>query len=1283
MLPPDPKKRRSGRFTTSEPSAPHPVGRGKAVLPAPSGGKKDFTFRARSSGKTLAAAVPSFSLHSNSDTDTGSEASATHSVTQPSPTRFRCVCERGYNGSEFVVHCDQCQEWFHGMCVRITPQDAALATCIYCLPCSKRAQRAKGIKIMKPRTGTNTLPRPSPRTRNSKSLASGTDSKKTGRRSSRLTTQPSASSAPGVKAPSQRRSSANSLSKSQSISQPPIPNHNVVDKATIVKLNDDEDDLSDDDLDLCPICDLECTCGISGDAQPITVTTMVSTYLTSTSNPIIDVPIAARVIDGHDRKSARVTPKSQTSRKAIKNKGRINSPATARDSGNISESDWSSDTTTELGTKTGSSNSRGRKGTRCCSKSLSTTLKNIQKTPPTLITTNREADTDEWIDLLSDSDSSEVAGKLLQAMESDLEAEDELALQAEFEGSAPNSPLSMRSSSTFGYDYSPTSSDSEELYDEFQFIPTDQPGAGAVEDENGEPISQVSPRKSDTSPQKLHQVRKNNWSSSSLDQWDYINLLGWPYESDVYDSLSDGDHESTHSSDTEQQENKLVEIPLSGSPTTQQPSPLDDHVSSSYEDGYRSDVASDHFAESDGDDPVTSANFPLRLDHSFPYIRTPEPPTLLSTLSSLSTFGFQAPTPAPTPLLTAHPPPSALSLSDLSYVNSLINQDHRAMSDGFANLGGQASTQFERAHTDCPSPTGEQWDSKMASLLSQSLTQQLDQLEHWPTPAEAHGSLNSHPQSDDSKPNRSTTDSDLHIESGSESVDPLNENPDILVDQTLTVEKQITDAMARSFSPDPVHSLLHTSVLMFRKKNRQRFRKRKWGDGPPITVHPTKDGQWVFSPSPVTKKIKCSNSNSIGKGNPLVTRPFEGRSAAPDSPSPTGQRTSFVGCTPSLTRSLFGSSRRIISATPSLMTIDDLVDTDQLTTEGTGLTEAADDLALLKPSLRPDRWDQIPIHSFRTSRLQARARRTNFSYADALKYGSRFLTRSRSGLSSTSLKTDGLYWHGTRSGGAPFKHRLSAHGDPTPPMGQSLSRRKRCSLRGVHLAQRRPLVPRSSSRRRGATLSTSSSSDEESNGSESFALTLGGAGHRVNHSRKHETKFTRLTGEMALGKSEKQRPNSRPSPFRTLTVVSNPTCVAFGQGGSVSDVEGYSTSTFPTVAQTRGNVGNPLLNHFFPPSLVELGNESSAHAVPSASWMKIASDPTSFLDSLAEWPLEIDEAELDFLNLGPLDTNSNGAIDSIDHQSDHSSPPADVCDVQAENKPIVTLEEDEDIDIED
>ncbi|KAJ1961671.1 hypothetical protein IWQ62_003787 [Dispira parvispora] len=1266
MVPPDPGKRRRARGTTSETAAPHPVGRGKAVLPAPSGGKRDFTFRARSAGKSLAATAPSFPFHSDSDTDTDSEASATHSVTQPSPTRFRCVCERGYNGSEFVVHCDQCQEWFHGMCVRITPQDAALATCIYCLPCSKSVQRAKGTKIMKPHTGTNTLPRPSSRSRNSKGLASGADSKKSSRRSTRRTTQPLASTAPSVKSSSQRRSSANSLPKRQSISQPPIPDRNEVDTSTIVKLNDNKEDITDDDLDLCPICDSECTCGVSGDARPSMATASDPISLASTSNPTIIAPIAARVIDGHDRKGVRTTSKPQTSRKAIKRNDTIASSITSRNNGNLSESDWSSDATTELGTGKRSTNANARKGTRRSGKSLSSALKGTQKTQSTLATTNKEADTDEWIDLLSDSDSSEVAGKLLQAMESDLEAEDELALQAEFEGSAPNSPLSMRSSSTFGYDYSPTSSDSEELYDEFQFIPIDQAGPETVENESVAPHLHESPHKSDNSPHKLNQIRKNNWSSSSLDQWDYMNLLGWPYESDVYDSLSDGDNASTQSSDTEQQENTRVENPLASSPPAQQRGTRDDGLSSSYEDGYRSDVASDFHAESDGDDPLTSANFPLRLDHTFPFIHTTEPPTLLSTLSALSAGVFRAPTPAPTPLPTAQPPPSALSLSDLSYVNSLISQDHGAVSDGFANLGGQEITQFERAHTTCPSPTDEQWGSKMASLLSQSLSQQLDQLEHWPTPSEAHGSLHSHSQSDDSELNRPTINSDVKSESGSQPGGLLNENPNSQVEQALTVERQIADAMTRSSSPDPVHSLLHTSVLMFRKKNRQRFRKRKWGDGPPITAHPTKDGQWVFSPSPAAKKIKCSSN--IGEQSPLVTKSLKYISTAPDSPSPTSRHTSLDGCTPSLTRSLSESPPSPTSATPSLMTIDDLVNTDQLTTESAGLTETTDDLALLKPSLRPDRWDQIPIHSFRTSRLQARARRTNFSYADALKYGSRFLTRSRTGLNSTSLKSDGLYWHATRPRGAPFKRRLSTHGDPTPSMGRSLSRRKRCSLRGVHLSQRRPLVPRSTSRGRGATLASSSSSDGEPNVNESFALALGGAGHRVGQHRKPATKFTQSTGEMVLGKLEQQRPSTRPLPLRSLSMVSDPSYTALGQSGSISDVEGYSASTLP--------------NHVFPPSLVELGNEGSEHGVPSASWVGMASDPNSFLDSLAEWPLEIDEAEVDFLNLAPLDTNSDGVVDSIDHQPDHSSPPADNCEVQVKNKPAVIVDDGEDIDIE-
>ncbi|KAI8992447.1 hypothetical protein BDB01DRAFT_778467 [Pilobolus umbonatus] len=32
-----------------------------------------------------------------------------------------CICRRGYDGKEFMIECDQCQEWFHGSCIGLKP----------------------------------------------------------------------------------------------------------------------------------------------------------------------------------------------------------------------------------------------------------------------------------------------------------------------------------------------------------------------------------------------------------------------------------------------------------------------------------------------------------------------------------------------------------------------------------------------------------------------------------------------------------------------------------------------------------------------------------------------------------------------------------------------------------------------------------------------------------------------------------------------------------------------------------------------------------------------------------------------------------------------------------------------------------------------------------------------------------------------------------------------------------------------------------------------------------
>ncbi|KAF9971944.1 hypothetical protein BGZ73_005015 [Actinomortierella ambigua] len=46
-----------------------------------------------------------------------------------------CICRGTYDGSEFMIACDRCEEWFHGRCIGVKPQAAKKTTHFYCQNC--------------------------------------------------------------------------------------------------------------------------------------------------------------------------------------------------------------------------------------------------------------------------------------------------------------------------------------------------------------------------------------------------------------------------------------------------------------------------------------------------------------------------------------------------------------------------------------------------------------------------------------------------------------------------------------------------------------------------------------------------------------------------------------------------------------------------------------------------------------------------------------------------------------------------------------------------------------------------------------------------------------------------------------------------------------------------------------------------------------------------------------------------------------------------------------------
>ncbi|KAK8542268.1 hypothetical protein V6N12_014869 [Hibiscus sabdariffa] len=49
-------------------------------------------------------------------------------------------CGGGYNSDEFWIGCDNCERWYHGKCVKITPAKAELIKFYKCPSCMKKAR---------------------------------------------------------------------------------------------------------------------------------------------------------------------------------------------------------------------------------------------------------------------------------------------------------------------------------------------------------------------------------------------------------------------------------------------------------------------------------------------------------------------------------------------------------------------------------------------------------------------------------------------------------------------------------------------------------------------------------------------------------------------------------------------------------------------------------------------------------------------------------------------------------------------------------------------------------------------------------------------------------------------------------------------------------------------------------------------------------------------------------------------------------------------------------------
>ncbi|CAO3570878.1 unnamed protein product [Mortierella alpina] len=60
-----------------------------------------------------------------------------------------CICRGPYDGVEFMIACDRCEEWFHGRCIGMKPQEAKKSNHYYCETC-QRLRKMLGVATEEP-----------------------------------------------------------------------------------------------------------------------------------------------------------------------------------------------------------------------------------------------------------------------------------------------------------------------------------------------------------------------------------------------------------------------------------------------------------------------------------------------------------------------------------------------------------------------------------------------------------------------------------------------------------------------------------------------------------------------------------------------------------------------------------------------------------------------------------------------------------------------------------------------------------------------------------------------------------------------------------------------------------------------------------------------------------------------------------------------------------------------------------------------------------------------------
>ncbi|KAI8373033.1 uncharacterized protein BYT42DRAFT_616221 [Radiomyces spectabilis] len=176
-----------------------------------------------------------------------------------------CICRKGYDGKEFMVACDGCQEWFHGRCVGMTPKK--VTGNYFCQKCTlAKAAESEAAPPPTPTPPRNTITIPAAAATSASSKGKKAKGRGNNKKTNNVTSHP--------------KKSATTNNRKKAATPPeavlPSPPLTMEPPKSVTVTPVDEEDEEDLD-DICPVCESECTCGTAtATAKKSTTTTSVT-----------------------------------------------------------------------------------------------------------------------------------------------------------------------------------------------------------------------------------------------------------------------------------------------------------------------------------------------------------------------------------------------------------------------------------------------------------------------------------------------------------------------------------------------------------------------------------------------------------------------------------------------------------------------------------------------------------------------------------------------------------------------------------------------------------------------------------------------------------------------------------------------------------------------------------------------------------------------------------------------------------------------------------------------